>query len=61
MSRTNRASIAAGDFKYGLLEFTPLGTFVPELTRTGGDYLDTRCGYCGLRTQRCRCALESAE
>lgn len=32
---------------------TPLGTFVAELTRTGGDYLASSCGYCGLNVTRC--------
>lgn len=44
----------AGYYKYAG-EFTPLGTPVALLTRTGGDYLASPCGYCGINIAKCQC------
>lgn len=52
----------AGECKrVGLAQFTPLGTSVAELTRTGGDMLASPCGYCGVNISKCRCGQGGTE
>lgn len=44
----------AGHCKYRGL-FTPLGTPVAQLSRTGGDMLMSQCGYCARQLAKCVC------
>lgn len=45
----------AGDLKHP--GFTPFGTSIAELRRTGGDLLSVPCGDCQKSLFNCRCAL----
>lgn len=55
LTRADPRTVPASNWKYGVLARTPLGTPVGELTRSGGDYLASKCGYCQVYVEFCKC------
>lgn len=60
MFRSGAQFSIMGEWKYAG-KFTPTGTSIAELTRTGGDMLVSPCGLCQRPLPQCRCSFPRRE